>query len=45
METDVNSYKARKACNLPKCKNYERATRLLREFSERLLKEVERNLY
>jgi hypothetical protein len=34
-----------KICNNPDCKNKDRAKKLIREYSEKLLKEVEKNLY
>ena len=40
-----NHLDAKKVCKLPKCKNNERSKKLIKEASEKLLKEVERNLY
>ena len=42
---DDKSPEAKKVCNKPGCRNKERAQKLAKKASEKLLREVERHLY
>ena len=44
LKSDKNP-EAKKVCNKPNCKNNERAKILLKQYSEKLLTEIEKNLY